>query len=167
MPVLPLFVLAVAVVAVGCGEFSASLQGHPTAAPSVPAARMTVLVVLRSSTRLSRDLEQAENLAISDGTMPLSADPPFQARLRAYTSATQTAVAQIASGRVRSRSDLTVVLGPVVQQIQRLADLVETVTEVRSSVWMRFQALRDVLIDGLNQALGQPVFGAPLFARAR
>jgi hypothetical protein len=120
-------------------------------------------VVLRSGTRLATDFEQATRRAIADGTLPYELAGPFDDRMRAYAAAVAAAAAQLETRRVRTPAEFQAVLDPVVAQLQRLADLIEDAAEVRSPVWTWFEALRDVQIDGFNEAVGEPLFGAPRF----
>lgn len=156
-------------VASGCAKPIANVPAAPAvvlnAEQDVKAGAAKALGVLLSASKVARTLGQIESLAVADGVVPASVDTTFDSIMVNYANASDRAVNGILTG-VESWDRLKALVDPVIAEVNRLIDVVNSLGALKSKAGEWAQALKDIVLDAIPglrpTAALRPVVGGVL-----
>lgn len=154
---------------VNCGKPIQNIPQAPAvvvnADKDVHAGAAKALGVLLSASKVARTLGQIESTAVADKVVPESVDKVFDSIMVQYANASDRAVDGIQKG-VESWARLKVLLDPVIAEVNRLIDVVNSLGALKTRAGEWVNILKDIVLDaipGLRASADlQPAVGGAL-----
>lgn len=137
--------------AMGCGGRLATIPAVPEIVPNVEqdvrAGAIKALGILEASGVVAEKASAVVSEAAASGAVPASAQGPIRAGFRALADTADAAISTIETGAVTDWAELRALIDPVLANVQRLIDTVQTLgPDVKDRVIAFLQAAYDIIL---------------------